>query len=107
MAQSVVHALKGLAYCTARVSLRLACLPRTASSAQRSRHLRSTRAAALVYLAHAEVTKTIILFSMGPNRRYPTLPTLASHTFESIHVNAVLHQECLYHFVVQIEQASM
>jgi hypothetical protein len=37
----------------ARVSLRLAHLPRTASSAQRS-----TRAAAPVLLAHAEVTKT-------------------------------------------------
>ncbi len=44
--QCVVHALKGLA-CRARVSLWLARLPRTASSTQRSRHLRSTRAAAL------------------------------------------------------------
>jgi 5'-3' exonuclease len=41
MAQCVVHALKGLA-CRARVSLQLARRPRTASSAQRSRRLRST-----------------------------------------------------------------
>ncbi len=56
MAQCVVHALKGLA--AVRVSLRLARLPRTASSAQRSRRLRSTRAAASVLLAHAKVTTT-------------------------------------------------
>ena len=57
----------GSVYCVctqrpARVSLRLARLPRTASSAQRSRRLRSTHAAARVLLAHAEVTKNIILF---------------------------------------------
>ena len=41
----------------ARVSFRLARLPCTASSAQRSRRLRSTRAAAPVLLAHADITK--------------------------------------------------
>ena len=45
-----------------RVSLRLARLPRTASSAQRSRRLCSTRAAALVLVAHTEVTKTKYFF---------------------------------------------
>ncbi len=45
LAQCVVHALKGLA-CRARVSL--ASSPGTASSAQRSRRLCSTRAAAPV-----------------------------------------------------------
>ncbi len=55
----------------ARVSLRLACLPRTASSAQRSRRLRSTRAAAPVLLAHANVTENINILSMGPKLRYP------------------------------------
>ena len=44
----------------ARVSPRLAYLPRTAGSAKRLRRLRSTRAAAPVLLAHAEVTKNII-----------------------------------------------
>ena len=64
MAQCVVHALKGLA-----VSLRLARLPpsRTASSAQRSRRLRSTRAAAPVLLTHADVTKTLNIFQWVQN----------------------------------------
>jgi hypothetical protein len=50
MAQRVVHALSKV-WLAARVSLRLARLPR-------SRCLRSTRAAAPVLLAHDEVTKT-------------------------------------------------
>jgi hypothetical protein len=66
MVQCVVHALKGLA-CHARVSLRLARLPRTASSAKRSRRLRSMRAAAPVLLAHAEVTKTYYYFQWVQN----------------------------------------
>ena len=45
------------AWLAASVSLRLARLPRTASSAQRSRRLRSTLAAAPGLLAHALVTK--------------------------------------------------
>ena len=58
-----------------RVSLRLARLPRTASSAQRSRHLCSTCAAAPVLLAHAEpeVIKPITFFSMGPKLRHPSV----------------------------------
>jgi hypothetical protein len=48
MAQCVVHALK----LAARVSLRRARLPRTASSAQRSLRLRFMRAAAPVLFAH-------------------------------------------------------
>ena len=65
MAQCVVHALKGLA-CRARVtlSLRQARLPRTVNSAQCSRRLRST---------HAEVTKNITLFSLGPKLRHPAV----------------------------------
>ena len=55
MTQFAVHVLK--AWLATRVSLRLARLPRTASSAQRSCRLRSTRAAAPGLLAHAEVTK--------------------------------------------------
>ena len=53
MAQCVVHAHKG-------VSLRLARLPRTASSAQRSCRLRSTCAAVPGLFAYAEVTKNVI-----------------------------------------------
>ncbi len=64
-----VLCMRSKAWLAARVSLRLARLPRTASSAQHSRRLRSTRAAAPILLAHAEVTKTIILFSMGPKLR--------------------------------------
>ena len=64
MAQRVVHALKGLP-CRARVTP--ASLPRTTSSAQCSRRLRSTRVAASVLLAHAEVTENINTLSMGPN----------------------------------------
>jgi hypothetical protein len=52
------------------VSLQLARLPCTAGSAQRSRHLRSTRAAAPVLLAHAEVTENIKYFYMGPKLRH-------------------------------------
>ncbi len=58
-----VLCMRSKAWLAARVSLQLA---RTASSAQRSRHLRSTRAAAPVLFAHAEVTKHI-LFSMVQN----------------------------------------
>ncbi len=54
--------MRSKAWLAARVSLRLARLPRLASSAQRSRHLHSTRAAAPVLLAHAEVTENIIMF---------------------------------------------
>ncbi len=55
MAQCVVHALMWLAV---RVPLRLARVPRTASSAQRSHRLRLKHAAAPVLLAHNEVKKT-------------------------------------------------
>ncbi len=54
----------------ARVARPRARLPRTASGAQRS-----TRAAAPVLLAHANVTENLNIFSMGPKLRYPT----ASH----------------------------
>ena len=66
--------MRSKAWLAARVSLRLARLPRTASSAQCSRRLRSTRAAAPVLLAHAVVTKNIIFFSMGPKFRYCGIP---------------------------------
>jgi hypothetical protein len=49
---SVVLCMRPKAWPAARVSLQLARLPRTARSAQRSRRLRSTRAAAPVLLAH-------------------------------------------------------
>ena len=70
LAQCVVHALKGLT-CRARVTP--ASSP-SASSAQRSRRLRSTRAAVPVLLAHANVTESINIFSMGPKLRYPMVP---------------------------------
>ncbi len=63
MAQCAVHAVKGLA-CRARVT-QLARLPRAASSAQRSRRLRFTRAAAPVLLAQAEVSQ-ILFFNYWP-----------------------------------------
>ena len=53
--------MRSKAWLATRVSLRLA---------QRSRRLCSTRAAALVLLAHAEATK-ITYFSMNPKFRYP------------------------------------
>jgi hypothetical protein len=65
--------MRSKAWLAVRVSLRLACMPRTASSAQRSHRLRSTRAAAPVLLALAEVTKSINIFSMGPKLRYPVV----------------------------------
>ncbi len=65
-----VLCMRSKAWLAARVSLRLARLPRTASSAQRSRRLRSTRAAAPVLLTHADVTKNIKYFSMGPKLRH-------------------------------------
>ncbi len=60
-----VLCMRSKAWLAARVSLRLARLPRTASSAQRSGRLRSTRAAAPVLLARAEVTKNVIYFFNG------------------------------------------
>jgi hypothetical protein len=68
MAQCVVHALKGLL--AAHVSLRLARLPRTASTSQRTCRLRSTHAAAPVLFVHAEVKKTMIFLTMGPILRH-------------------------------------
>ena len=59
MAQCAVHALKGLA-CRARATP--ASSPASASSAQCSRRLRSTRVAVPVLLAHAEVKKLKIFF---------------------------------------------
>ncbi len=61
--------MRSKAWLAARVtvSLWLARLPCTASSAQRSRRLRSTRAAAPVLLAHADVT----IFSICPKLRFP------------------------------------
>ena len=64
--------MRSKAWLAACASLRLARLPRTASIAQRSRRLRSTRAAAPVLLAHAEVTANIMFFTMGPTLTYPT-----------------------------------
>ena len=49
--------MRSKAWLAARMPIRLARLPRTATSAQRLRRLRSTRAAAPVLLAHAEVIK--------------------------------------------------
>ena len=63
----------------ARLSLRLARLPPTASSAQRSRRIRSTRAAAPVLLAHAEVTEsTINIFQWVQNLGTPRCCTVIS-----------------------------
>ena len=62
--------VRSKAWLAARVSLRLARLPRTASSVQRSRRLRSMCAVSPVLLAHAELTKIIIFSSMGPKLRY-------------------------------------
>ena len=68
-AQSVVLVLKGHLARHTRVTR----LARAASIAQRSRRLRSTLAAAPVLLAHAEVTKNINIFSMGPKLRCPAV----------------------------------
>ena len=54
--------------------------PGAASSAQRSRRLRSTLAAAPVLLAHAEVTKIIIFSSMDPKLRYPAVGSSIAST---------------------------
>jgi hypothetical protein len=54
-----------------RVSLRLARLPRTANSAQRSRRLRSKRTAVPVHLAHAEVITNTLLFQWVQNLGAP------------------------------------
>ena len=57
-----VLCMRSKTWLAARMSLRLGRLPRTASGAQRSRRRRSTRAAAPVLLAHADVTKSIKYF---------------------------------------------
>ena len=65
MAQCAVHVLEDLA-CRAHLTpATVPRLPRTASSAQRPRHLCSTREAAPVLLAHTEVTLTIKYFFNG------------------------------------------
>ena len=53
-----VFFMRSMTWLATHVSLRLARLPRTASSAQCSRRLLSMRAAAPVLHAHAEVAKT-------------------------------------------------
>ena len=63
--------MRSNAWLAARVSLRLARLPRTASSAQRSRRLRSTSAAAPVLLVHAEFTKKHNIFQWVQNLGTP------------------------------------
>ncbi len=63
--------MRSKAWLAVRMSLRLVRLPRTASSAQRSRHLRSTRAAAP--LAVLQRSQKLNIFSMRPERRYPTV----------------------------------
>ena len=57
--------MRSKAWLAARVLLRLARLPRTANSAQRSRRLCSTYAAVPALLTHAEVTKTYYVIN-GP-----------------------------------------
>ncbi len=74
MAQCVVHALKGLA-CRARVTP--ASSPAShCKQCSALTSLRSTRAAAQVLIAHADVTKNTTYFSMGPKLRHSggTLP---------------------------------
>ncbi len=84
-----VLCIRSKAWLAARVSLRLARLPRTASSAQRSRRLRSTRAAAPVLLAHANVTESINIFRMDPKRRHPH-GTLVLFVQAAVHVSSIL-----------------
>ena len=79
-----VLCMRSKAWLAARVSLRLARLLHTTRSAQRSRRLRSTRAAAPVLLAHAEVTKNIKYFWMGPKLRH-TAVSPASEMFCNIY----------------------
>ncbi len=82
--------MRSKAWLAARVSLRQARLPRTASSAQRSRRLRSTHAAAPVLLAHAEVTKIILFFQWVQN-----LGTLR-YADRAINTLVQSHAMCLY-----------
>ncbi len=76
--------MRSKAWLATRVSLRLAHQPRTASGAQCSRRLRSTRAAAPVLLAHADVTKQHYIFPMGPTLRYPTVLSAILWRFASL-----------------------
>ena len=85
MAQCVVHALKGLA-CRARVT-QASSRPSPCMQAQRSRHLRSTRAAVPVLLAHANVTENINNLSRGPKLTYSTLCSLNKLTCVSMREN--------------------
>ncbi len=72
-----VLCMRSKAWLAAHVALRLACLPRTASSAQRSRCLCSTRAAAPVLLFSRTLrSQNTEYFLMGPKLRYPTVPAV-------------------------------
>ena len=71
--------MRSKAWLAARVSLQLARLPRTASSAQHSRRLRFTRAAAPVLVAHAKVTEIIAFFRWVQNLGAPQYIVCALH----------------------------
>ena len=68
--------MRSTAWLAVRVPLWLARLPRTASSAQRSRRLRSTCTAAPGLLAHAEVTKTLYFLQWAQHLGTPRYPIL-------------------------------
>jgi hypothetical protein len=75
-----VLCMRSKAWLAARVPLRLARLPHTASSAQRSRRLRSTRGCASP--SHArERHKNVKHFSMGTKLRHPTVHYTAQHLY--------------------------
>ena len=86
--------VRSKAWLAKRAPLRLARLPRTAGRAQRSRRFRSMRAAAPVLLVHAEATKNIIFFPMGPKRRYPMVPAVASPLKRSAQLTIALPSRC-------------
>ena len=80
------------AWLAARVALQLARLPRTASSAQRSRRLHSTRAAAPVLLAHANVTECIDIFQWVQNLGTPRYSADAPAEGQPEHIARIVSQ---------------
>ncbi len=89
--------MRSKARLTTHVSLRLARLPRTVSSAQRSRRLRSTRAATPVLFAHAEITKKHNIFSIGPNLRYPAVVCACACETQVIQSDLRISNDCHRH----------
>ena len=103
MTQYVTVCARLKAWLASRVSLRLARLPRTASSTQTSCRLCSTRAALPVLLAHAGVTYTYLFprwaQTLVPHGSCNDSWDAHMSAFRTLTVDFVTYNLCLYVFI--------